>query len=65
MPKRVVLIVDDEDSVRITLCKFMKAIGVEEVLEATNGDEAVKAAKARSDLSLILLDLKMPVKDGL
>jgi len=65
MPKQTVLLVDDEAPVRATLSKFLKSIGVQEILEASNGEEAVQTVKARPDLKLILLDLKMPVKDGL
>lgn len=65
MAKQTVLIVDDEAPVRLTLAKFLKSIGVQEVLEAVNGEEAVQTARARPDLRFILLDLKMPVKDGL
>lgn len=62
----LVMIVDDEEPVRRTLSKFLKSIGVQEVLEAANGQEAVNHAKAQGkDLKLILLDLKMPIKDGL
>ncbi len=65
MPKRAVLIAEDDASVRATLKKFLKSLGVEEILEAVNGEEAVKQVKATPHLKLILLDLKMPVKDGL
>lgn len=65
MPKQTVLIVDDEAPVRTTLSKFLKSLGIQEVLEAGNGEEALQTVRARPDLKLILLDLKMPVKDGL
>lgn len=65
MPKRTVLIVDDEPTLRTTLSKFLKSIGVEEILEAANGEEAMEKVRAAPQLMLVLLDLKMPVKDGL
>jgi len=65
MAKRIVLVVDDEAPVRATLTKFLKSLGVTDILEAANGQEALEAVKATPNLTLILLDLKMPVKDGL
>lgn len=63
--RKAILIVDDEAPIRATLSKFLKSLGVEEVLEASNGQEAVAKVGANPDLKLIILDLKMPVKDGL
>lgn len=62
-PKKV-LVVDDEAPVRTTLTKFLRSIGVEEILEAANGEEAVRLVRGAPDIRLILLDLKMPVMDG-
>lgn len=67
MPKvqQAVLVADDEAAVRTTLRKFLKSLGVEEILEAANGQEAVDQVKANDHIKLVLMDLKMPVKDGL
>lgn len=65
MAKDTVLVVDDEAPVRATLTKFLRVLGIEEILEATNGDEAVAQVKASPHVKLVLLDLKMPGKDGL
>lgn len=65
MLRQAVLIVDDEPTLRTMLSKFLKSIGVDEILEAANGDEAVERVRAAPHLKLVLLDLKMPVKDGL
>lgn len=65
MPKQAVLIVDDEPTLRTTLMKFLKSIGVDEILEAANGEEALEKVRAAPHLKLVLLDLKMPVMDGL
>lgn len=60
-----VLVADDEAPVRATLVKFLKSLGVTEILEASNGVEAVERIKTNPQLKLVLLDLKMPVQDGL
>lgn len=65
MVKPSVLVVDDDAEVRATLRKFLKTLGITEIHEAVNGQEAVDQVKALPKLSLILLDLKMPIKDGL
>ena len=65
MANAAVLVADDDAPVRATLIKFLKSLGVQEILEASNGVEAVERVKATPHLKLILLDLKMPVQDGL
>ncbi len=60
-----VLVVDDNAVIRLGLASLLTSLGsVAEVLEAGNGDEAVAVAeKERPDL--VLLDVRMPVCDGL
>lgn len=66
MPNPKVLVAEDEAPVRGTLTKFLKSIGVGDVVEAANGEEAVQQARTHSSsLQFILMDLKMPGKDGL
>jgi YesN/AraC family two-component response regulator len=66
MAKPLILVVDDEAPVRTTLTKFLRSIGVERILEASNGDEALAQVRANArEIKLIIMDLKMPVKDGL
>jgi YesN/AraC family two-component response regulator len=65
MARQMVLIVDDEGSIRATLVKFLKSIGVQEILEAANGQEALEKVGANPQIKLIIMDLKMPVMDGL
>jgi CheY-like chemotaxis protein len=64
MPKRV-LIADDSQDMRILLCRVFEAEeGFEMCAEAVDGADAVaKARKFRPDL--IILDLSMPVMNGL
>lgn len=66
MPNPKILVAEDEAPVRGTLTKFLKSIGVSDIVEAANGEEAVQQARTHaSSLQLILMDLKMPGKDGL
>ena len=60
--KREILIADDEDSIRLLVRSALS--DQFDVIEATNGLEAVEIAKRRNP-SLILMDILMPRKDGL
>ena len=59
-----ILIVDDAAFMRMMVKDNLQKAGFTEFAEAGNGEEAVVAyAKDRPDL--VLLDITMPVKDGL
>lgn len=60
---KTVLIVDDNPDVRAVLCRYVKAMGAR-VDDAVNGSEAVEKA-AHRHFDTILMDLTMPVCDGL
>ena len=57
-----ILIADDEKIVRALIRKILENEKYE-VIEAVNGDEAVKSAK-KENPDVILIDVKMPVMDG-
>ncbi len=61
--RRVVLIADDMEEIRLMLKQAMLMNGYS-VIEATNGIEAVEAARQRRP-DLVLIDLNMPEMDGL
>ncbi len=61
-PKTVLLVEDTEDN-RFMMRRLLEMSGYR-VIEAMNGEEAVKLAEAESP-SLILMDLSLPVIDGL
>lgn len=61
MDKKKILIADDEGTVRLVVEKMLGKDYI--VLEATNGEEAVRIAKAQQP-DLILMDLIMPKMDG-
>lgn len=56
-----ILIADDEAPARYGL---KKALSTHDVIEASNGQEAIDAVKASAP-NLVLLDLNMPIIDGL
>ena len=62
----VVLTVDD-DLINLKLLKSMllKSGFVTEVIEAKNGSDAIGHLKNRNDIDLILLDIIMPIMNGL
>lgn len=60
----VVLVVDDEDTVRTTLARLLESFGFQ-VRLAADGAEGVEVFRSHADsLVLVLLDLTMPKKDG-
>jgi PAS domain S-box-containing protein len=58
-----VLLVDDEETVRITTGRMLQGIGFT-VITAGDGREAVQAFIANPDVRFVLLDLSMPHLDG-
>jgi len=59
------LIVDDEEMVRLITAEYARMFGFD-VLTAVNGEEGVRLFLQHSDqIACILLDLTMPVMDGL
>lgn len=64
MSDKTVLVAEDYDDTRAMIRLLLEMKGWR-VLEALNGREAVEAATAhRSELDLILMDLRMPVMTG-
>lgn len=62
LEKFKILVVDDEDDIRLYYTVLLEDNGAT-VLQASNGDEALKLAKSEKP-DLITLDLNMPGKDG-
>jgi two-component system, OmpR family, alkaline phosphatase synthesis response regulator PhoP len=62
MTKKVILVVDDEERLRVLLESYLTQEGYE-VVTAADGQEAIYAARHHKP-DLILLDLMMPVMDG-
>jgi PAS domain S-box-containing protein len=63
LEKPVILIAEDDESNRFYLEKILTKRNVK-VLSATDGIEAMEQCRAHPEISLVLMDLKMPVMDG-
>ena len=66
LPKgsETLLMVEDEDAVRLPACEFLRACGYK-VLEARNGKEAVAVANEHNaDIHLMVTDVVMPQMGG-
>jgi two-component system chemotaxis response regulator CheY len=58
------LIVDDEPHIRKYIGLVLRSIGATEIIEASNGAEGF-AAYTKENPDLVLLDVNMPVQDGI
>lgn len=67
MGKNLTVLAVDDDMINLKLLKsmLMKTGDVKEVIEAKNGSDAIGHIKARNDIDLILLDIIMPVMNGI
>ena len=62
--EETLLLVEDEESNSSLIKMILKSSGVN-ILLAENGMDAVEACKNENAISLVLMDIKMPVMDGL
>jgi len=65
--ENLVILAVDDDIINLKLLKSMliKTGKVKEVIEAKNGSDAIGVLKSRNDVDLILLDIIMPVMNGI
>ena len=61
--KETILIVDDEARMRKLICDFLESNHFN-VLEASDGEDALKLFYSKKGISLIILDVMMPKLDG-
>jgi PAS domain S-box-containing protein len=62
--QRLVLVVDDEEDIRVLTRKILESVGFQTIL-AANGREAVELFRERSqDIELVIMDLTMPKLSG-
>jgi len=63
MSNPALLIVDDEKAVRENLAEYLSSDYV--TYSASNGQEAIKLIDEKSDIEVVLSDMKMPEMDGI
>ena len=59
-----ILVVEDQEPNRIVLVELLARMGIDVSL-AENGQEAIKFVESASHIDLVLMDLSMPVLDGI
>ncbi len=67
MQKKLKILAVDDDFINLKLISSMlrKNQNVDVIMEATNGLDAINLLKTQGDIDLVLLDIKMPVMDGI
>lgn len=63
MKDKVILLVDDEERNVFALGSYLETLGMQ-VRTAQNGEEAIAFLKSNPKPDIILLDMMMPVMDG-
>lgn len=58
-----VLLIEDDEEIRTALADALQSEGYQ-VIAARNGEEGLEALESSEDISLVLLDLMMPVMNG-
>lgn len=61
-PRGVVLVVEDDANIRELICEALTGAGLE-VVEAADGEAAVRAARERRPAAIVL-DIGLPLLDG-
>jgi two-component system chemotaxis response regulator CheY len=59
------MLVDDSQTMRRIQRTQLNGMGITDIVEASNGEEAMSVLKANSPIDIILLDWNMPVMDGI
>jgi two-component system chemotaxis response regulator CheY len=57
------LVVEDSSTIRMILCGYLRAMNFQ-VVEATNGQQALEVLKEPMSVDLVLVDWDMPVMNG-
>lgn len=61
----IVLVVEDHDFQRRTTARMLRSLGAREVLEASNGRQALALLAGSAQVDIVLCDLDMPEVDGM
>lgn len=59
-----ILLVDDNQHMRVLLGEILRAIGVRRIVEASDGGEALKVIRYQQDVDIIITDFAMTPVDG-
>ena len=67
MEKRLKILAVDDDFINLKLISSMlkRNVNVDTIVEATNGLDALTLLKTEANIDLVLLDIKMPIMDGI
>lgn len=60
-----ILLVDDSNTMRRIVQNQLKGAGVNDIIEATNGEEGLELLASNMPIDLIVLDINMPILDGM
>ncbi|HHJ10352.1 MAG TPA: response regulator [Bacteroidetes bacterium] len=63
MTNKSILIAEDNDLNYFVISKMLTSLGTD-IIRAENGLKAVEYCKSHEEISLVLMDIKMPVMDG-
>jgi PAS domain S-box-containing protein len=63
-PGKTILIAEDENFNYLLIRELLSGYGIK-LVYAENGLQALEICRSRSDLDLVLMDIKMPVMDGM
>ncbi|MGV3661995.1 MAG: PAS domain S-box protein [Prosthecobacter sp.] len=61
---QLVLVVDDEESVRQITCQTLEAFGYRALMAADGGEAIATYARRQDEIDIILTDMMMPLMDG-
>lgn len=67
MSRKIITLAVDDDLINLKLLKSIltKNEHIAEVIEARNGADAIDIIKNRGDIDLVLLDIVMPIMNGI
>ncbi len=67
MEKKLKILAVDDDFINLKLISSMlkRHPNIDSIIEASNGLDALNILKSEGDFNLVLLDIKMPVMDGI
>ncbi len=60
-----ILIVDDSATMRRIIKTQLEGMGIDPILESSNGEEAMGTLQGNMPVDIIILDWNMPVMDGI